>query len=136
MDPLYNRHFFLIKIHYRQTFMYLVSLLFSTKINIFNYYYYYYCRSLILWTFSIMKINYRGASTLNDFYCLQNAMAVCWNMRDVLINNVELLKRNKQSQKVNTEPKKSRLIDSITPTRKPKVINLRWLTQNQGWLTQ
>ncbi|CAJ0646599.1 9544_t:CDS:2 [Entrophospora sp. SA101] len=46
-------------------------------------------------------------------------------MQDVLVNNVELLKKNKQSRKVNTEPKKSRLIDSITPTsryptRKPK----------------
>ncbi|CAJ0823381.1 15180_t:CDS:2 [Entrophospora sp. SA101] len=64
-------------------------------------------------------------ANFNDFYCLQNAMAVCWNMQDVLINNVELLKKNKQSQKVNTEPKKSSLIDSITPTsrsptRKPK----------------
>nr|CAG8474020.1 6306_t:CDS:2 [Entrophospora candida] len=50
---------------------------------------------------------------------------LCLNMQGVLVNNVELLKKNKQSRKVNIEPKKSRLIDSITPTsryptRKPK----------------
>ncbi|CAJ0768931.1 8306_t:CDS:2, partial [Entrophospora sp. SA101] len=74
---------------------------------------------------NLKMIGMQSSANFNDFYCLQNAMAVCWNMQDVLINNVELLKKNKQSQKVNTEPKKSSLIDSITPTsrsptRKPK----------------
>ncbi|CAJ0635548.1 6164_t:CDS:10 [Entrophospora sp. SA101] len=70
-------------------------------------------------------------ANFNDFYCLQNAMAVCWNMQDVLINNVELLKKNKQSQKVNTEPKKSRLIDSITPTSRSPTRKLKTRKSNQ-----
>ncbi|CAH1758951.1 9828_t:CDS:2, partial [Entrophospora sp. SA101] len=61
-----------------------------------------------------INVNQNAESIINQAFVI-----------DVLVNNVELLKKNKQSRKVNTEPKKSRLIDSITPTsryptRKPK----------------
>ena len=70
-------------------------------------------------------------ATFDDIHCLQHAMAVCWQTRNLLISTIQSLKWNKQYQKKRAMGlMKQKLSELITPTtssppKKAKVRKLR-----------